>query len=52
MMHGILGYADRRLTQELAFRIRAALRANIGADGEMSMVAVRKGRKSLMFLQE
>jgi hypothetical protein len=46
-MHGISGYADRRLTQEIAFRFRAALRRNIGFKRPKSMEQGREGLKKL-----
>jgi hypothetical protein len=41
------GYADRRLTQDIAFRFRAASRRNIGSDRPKSMDQARDAPKKL-----
>jgi hypothetical protein len=46
-LHGIFGYADRRLNQDIAFRYRAASSRNIGANWPKSMEQVREALKKL-----
>jgi hypothetical protein len=46
-LHGIFGYADRRLIQDIAFRYRAASSRNIGANGPKSMEQAREALKKL-----
>src|SRR5258706_10728888 len=46
-LHGIFGYADRRLIQDIAFRYRAASKRNIGVNWPKSMEQAREALKKL-----
>src|SRR5258708_18390934 len=46
-LHGIFGYADRRLIQDIAFRYRAASKRNIGVNWPKSMERAREPLKKL-----
>src|SRR6476646_10247353 len=46
-LHGIFGYADRRLIQDIAFRYRAASKRNIGVNWLKSMERAREALKKL-----
>jgi hypothetical protein len=46
-LHGIFGYADRRLIQDIAFRYRAASSRNIGANWPKSMEPALEAPKKL-----
>ena len=46
-LHGVFGYADRRLTQDIAFRYRAASSPNIGANWPKSMDEAPEALKKL-----
>jgi Caspase domain len=46
-LHGIFGYADRRLIQDIAFRYRAASKRNIGVNWPKSMERAREALKKL-----
>jgi hypothetical protein len=51
-LHGIFGYADRRLNQSIAFRYRAASSRNIGAYWPKSMEQAREALKKLNVFAE
>ena len=51
-LHGIFGYADRRLIQDIAFRYRAASKRNIGVNWLKSMEQAREALKKLNVFAE
>src|SRR4029077_14050406 len=51
-LHGIFGYTDRRLVQDIALRYRAASQANIGTNWSKSMERVREVLKKLNVLAQ
>src|SRR5258708_36595614 len=51
-LHGIFGYADRRLIQDIAFRYRAASKRNIGVNWPKSMERAREPLKKLNVFAE